>query len=647
MARYALVVGIETYDSQYLKALSKSVADAEDFAKLLEQYGGCPRNHITLLKGRVTGDELISALKKFLGEQAKNQEAIIYFSGHGVLETKRDSLTEEVSRKGYLAASDCQLSKKGDRWIVRENAIPLESITKLINNTELSSLIFVLDACHSGSLIQEIDKNFNIFQNNTTYYFLAACQAYEESWAKKSKRHSEFTGALLDALSREKADEEGIVTAGQAFDRASRTLESSRQKPTFMGKGSSFPFVRYPLSSFLSKPSLPISANALDRLELLLKKIDLVILTLTTRTVIDSIRPQAAIHRPELNQVLDVGAVLQLLGKDFPQQTDGTPSLIALVEQLIEHPQVSDYHEDLKQWLQAPQEPSHQSVAQTGQPPEMCQAYLMVIVAPQEQLFSLRGILWKNKKSAQPFPLHLRDDRPTESCGFPEIPKKLQDFLYFAENRYLQGTTYQLTIELFLPFDRLAQPVDLWSVEDLFGDPRPLAKDYCILVRSYERYQYYKFQNLLKLGWQRWQEALDRPKTLLQRIQHFEPQPAFDPDRLEGTLQDKFALTCMLPQASPDCQSLFKTLIRTGTPLTLWSRCYDWNCTREFQQLLNPERLQDWQRLVEQFHQQRKQAHLQTEPETNWIYHVALWLDNPNRMPLSNLQSFPSDNSYE
>ncbi|MEQ8972955.1 MAG: caspase family protein [Coleofasciculus sp. C1-SOL-03] len=151
MARYALIVGIETYNSQYLQDLSKSVNDAKDFAQLLEDYGNCPRNHITLLSGQVTGDELIQALKTFLSEQAKNQDAIIYFSGHGVLEKQQDPLTDEVSQKGYLAASDCQLSKKENQWVVKDNAIPLESITKLINNTELSSLIVILDACHSGA----------------------------------------------------------------------------------------------------------------------------------------------------------------------------------------------------------------------------------------------------------------------------------------------------------------------------------------------------------------------------------------------------------------------------------------------------------------------------------------------------------------
>ncbi|NET06718.1 MAG: caspase family protein [Symploca sp. SIO2B6] len=237
MARYALVVGIEEYDNQHLKALSKSVNDATDFAKLLENYGNCPRNQITLVQGRVTGKELIEAFNDFLNRKARNQEAIIYFSGHGVLEKEQDLLTKEVSLKGYLASSDCQLTKQGEQLIVQRNAIPLQSITKLINKTELSSLIFILDACHSGSLIQEIEKSFNIFQNNSTYYFLAACQAYEESWAKKSKTHSEFTGALLEALSQDKADEDGMITAGQAFDRASKQLETGRQKPIFLGSG--------------------------------------------------------------------------------------------------------------------------------------------------------------------------------------------------------------------------------------------------------------------------------------------------------------------------------------------------------------------------------------------------------------------------
>ncbi len=164
MARYALVVGIEEYDSEHLKSLSKSVADAEDFADLLENYGNCPHNHITLKRGQIGTDELVEAIRKFFNEQARNQEAIIYFSGHGVLEEKQNQLTGKVFKKGYLAPSDCQLTKDDNRFVVQKNAIPLEDITELINETELSSLVFILDACHSGALIKEINNSFREFQ---------------------------------------------------------------------------------------------------------------------------------------------------------------------------------------------------------------------------------------------------------------------------------------------------------------------------------------------------------------------------------------------------------------------------------------------------------------------------------------------------
>ncbi|NES24031.1 MAG: caspase family protein [Symploca sp. SIO3E6] len=658
MARSALVVGIETYDSQYLNNLSKSVNDARDFAKLLVDYGSCPRNQITLLKGQVTGDKLIAALKSFLNQQAKNQEAIIYFSGHGVLEEKQDSLTEEVVQKGYLAASDCQLTQLGERWLVKGNAIPLQSLRALINKAQLSSLIFILDACHSGVLIQEIDKSFQIFQNNTTYYFLAACQAYEESWAKKSKPHSEFTGALLEALSQDRADEEGVVTVGQAFEQASKLLETGRQKPTFLGKGSRLPLVTYPVISLLretTSQSLQITDDELAILQPYLEQIDKYVLTWA---MMEGISASALNSWLAVDESLSIESFFTIVRERFPKKPDGSLSIISVLQVLRDHPRVAlETRKQLKGWLQARVFPVDADI----QVEEKLNSCLLVVVKqehPGEPLHLTAHLQLKHKA---PIPILLKPNAQSPYQAHPDngaimtcqvsaddtleekIAPYLQDLLNHSCDIYLRGSpaNYKLVLEIFFPFDYLAESVDLWRIKKIRRQ-RQLGHDYRLIVRSYERLFDPYYAHKLEMVWQLMKSI--EQKVLPTRVRRIEQEEKYCYSNLEQELteQQSIGLSCFLPETEAEREELFFALHETGIPLALWLRSQnlDNDGMLHFEQLLCPNCLQDHHQLIEQLFSKRRAAHFCSNPEKHWGYHAAMLLDNPERTPPLNPAKF-------
>jgi|GEM_PF-4770462 len=99
MAFYALVVGITKYDTS--SNLPKAAVDAEAIARVLEQHGDfykvdrLPRRWVAEQNRyevapdkRVAADELFNALKTLL-QEAKNNEVLIYFAGHGFRVTSR------------------------------------------------------------------------------------------------------------------------------------------------------------------------------------------------------------------------------------------------------------------------------------------------------------------------------------------------------------------------------------------------------------------------------------------------------------------------------------------------------------------------------------------------------------------------------
>lgn len=244
MARYALVVGIAEYDSSSLPPLKKSATDAEAVAQALERYGNFQEvirlparwikdeNRYEIVPKKLTGQELSQALKTFLLEQAVKQEALIYFAGHGF-----QALSSMGVQNGYLATSNCAIDGR--------NAIPLDEFNWLISQSDLSSLVVLLDCCHAGSLLERnlLEPTLTAFDKKPDYYFITACRSFEKAY--EGAEHGIFTGAVLKGLSPENADKDGQVSSDRLFDYIRRELKGSGQEPIRMGRGRSITLVTY------------------------------------------------------------------------------------------------------------------------------------------------------------------------------------------------------------------------------------------------------------------------------------------------------------------------------------------------------------------------------------------------------------------
>ncbi|MEH2422150.1 MAG: caspase family protein [Nostoc sp.] len=239
MARYALVVGITDYTNQ-LSNLTKPATDAEAVEQVLKAHGDF--EHIAVLKGKVSTTKLAEALKTLLQQQAVKNEALIYFTGHGI--TVSDSLG---TQQAYLATSDLTIVTQGKQIIEQTGGISLLSLNNLIRDSDLSSLVVLLDCCHSGEFLERnlIEKTLTAFILQRDYYFIAACRGFQQAYAKKIAQHSIFTTALLAGLSPENTNDHGKVTGARLFDILATELKSSGQEPIRMGWGRSITLITY------------------------------------------------------------------------------------------------------------------------------------------------------------------------------------------------------------------------------------------------------------------------------------------------------------------------------------------------------------------------------------------------------------------
>ncbi|MDZ8070747.1 MAG: caspase family protein, partial [Nostoc sp. DedQUE08] len=239
MARYALVVGITDYTNQ-LSNLTKPATDAEAVAQVLKTHGDF--EDIVVLKGKVSTNKLAEAFKTLLQQQAVKNEALIYFTGHGI--TVSDSLG---TQQAYLATSDLTIVTQGKQIIEQTGGISLLSLNNLIRDSDLSSLVVLLDCCHSGEFLERnlIEKTLTAFISQRDYYFIAACRGFQQAYAKKSEQHSIFTTALLAGLSPDNTNDRGQVTGDRVFDILATELKGSGQEPIRMGWGRSITLINH------------------------------------------------------------------------------------------------------------------------------------------------------------------------------------------------------------------------------------------------------------------------------------------------------------------------------------------------------------------------------------------------------------------
>ncbi|MGD1859412.1 MAG: AAA-like domain-containing protein [Leptolyngbyaceae cyanobacterium] len=242
MTKYALVIGLDQYD--HFSNLKSAAKDAEAIAQLLEQHHyqvtRLPRKLVEENQWAIAPDKSLSQkelgkeLKSFFRDRAKHQEAILYFAGHGFRVS--DALTGD--EEGYLATSNA--TNEG------QNAIPFDSLNKLMSQAELSSLVVMMDCCYAGSLLEEqqslLQPTQAMLSHKQNSCLIAACRDFER--AREGKDHGIFTAAILKGLSAENAVQE-TITSNDLFGFVERELKTSGQEVIHAGIGGAIALVHY------------------------------------------------------------------------------------------------------------------------------------------------------------------------------------------------------------------------------------------------------------------------------------------------------------------------------------------------------------------------------------------------------------------
>lgn len=211
--RKALIVGIDYYEN--LPPLYGCVGDAYSVKSVIERHvDGTVNFDVMLLTGTGQNDlvnrvDLKDKIRELFSGDC--EVALLYFAGHGYLETTG----------GYLVTSE---SKTGD------DGLSLSEILVLANNSRAQNKVIILDSCHSGIAGDKIGAHQNA-ELSDGMTILTASTA--EQYASEENGEGVFTSLLVDALSGAAANIVGDVTPGSVYAHIDQSLGGWQQRPVF------------------------------------------------------------------------------------------------------------------------------------------------------------------------------------------------------------------------------------------------------------------------------------------------------------------------------------------------------------------------------------------------------------------------------
>jgi hypothetical protein len=135
---YALIMGVNEYDDQYITDLDQPMKDAEKVYTVLTRFYTFEKENVKYLRNPTRAD-IISAMDELERNITENDNLFIFFAGHGYWDERSD--------KGYWLPSDASRSNTVN-WIRNT------SISEYMASIKSRHTLLVADACFSGGIFK-------------------------------------------------------------------------------------------------------------------------------------------------------------------------------------------------------------------------------------------------------------------------------------------------------------------------------------------------------------------------------------------------------------------------------------------------------------------------------------------------------------
>ena len=221
--RWALLVGIDKYDSEEISELKYAGKDVKAFAEVLTDPAICgfPQDHVLLMTNESRGKDRPRAVNIILrldglARVIKPEDTFVfYFTGHGITS----------GTTAYLLGVD---TVPVTPETLQQTALPLTRLQSRLSKIRARQLLFICDCCRNdpekgkgnggNALTDELARGIRVETRSTAMELpsvtatLYACSLGQRAYEWPEKQHGVFSYYLLEGLKGKAADAQGRST---------------------------------------------------------------------------------------------------------------------------------------------------------------------------------------------------------------------------------------------------------------------------------------------------------------------------------------------------------------------------------------------------------------------------------------------------
>ena len=219
--RWALIVGVDTYEDKQITPLYAASNDAGALAEAFTKYAGFPKEQVIVLASnqpaerQPTRGNVLLRLANLSRIVPKDGLLLFAFAGHGI----------ERDNHAFLLPSDAKMSDH--IRVLQSTALSLTEIRDWIQETSVKQVIILLDACRNDPTAGRGDapnrmtdayrRGFDFDSRNSqveAFATLYATRIGQRAYEYAEKKHGYFTWAIVEALKGGAANARGEITLG-------------------------------------------------------------------------------------------------------------------------------------------------------------------------------------------------------------------------------------------------------------------------------------------------------------------------------------------------------------------------------------------------------------------------------------------------